>query len=171
MLLVASLDLRGPIFAESVVLLLHYDETGALGLVVNRPSNRAPTEVLPQLGDLATGTLYLGGPVEIFTVRSLVRTDIPPNGAVHIFDQVYLAPFDATLLQGPSDASRQRFFLGYAGWAPQQLEAEIARGSWHIRPATAELVFARNPSDIWQELVPRAEYRVSTDIGQISAMR
>lgn len=165
-LLVATDEVRGLHFAETVILLLHYDETGTLGLVVNRPIDALPIEALPQLEDLAEyrGTLYWGGPVRLSTMHALLRTDTPPDDAVQIFDAVHLVTPNETLLEAASNAANLRFFMGYAGWAPGQLERELAFDSWHVLPATEELVFAEDPSDIWRKLVPPRQYRAAAEI-------
>ncbi len=137
-LLVATEVVQGRAFAESVILLLKYDATGAVGLVVNRPTEALPAQALPELAglDRYEGTLYWGGPVELFTLRALLHSDAPPDSAVPIFDRVHLALLDENLLDGASSNSNLRFFVGYAGWAPGQLEQELAFGSWHIVAAT-----------------------------------
>ncbi len=170
-LLVATDEVRGLHFAETVVLLLHYDETGTLGLVVNRPIDAAPIEALPELEDLATyrDTLYWGGPVRLSTLRALLRTDTPPDDAVQIFDAVHLVNINETLLEAASNAANLRFFMGYAGWAPGQLERELAFESWHIVPATEELVFSEDPSDIWRKLVPARQYRAAAEMMESGA--
>ncbi len=164
-LLVATEVVRGRAFAESVILLLNYDETGAVGLVVNRPTEALPAQALPELAglDRYEGTLYWGGPVELFTLRALLHSDAPPDNAVPIFDRVHLALLDENLLDGASSNSNLRFFVGYAGWAPGQLEQELAFGSWHIVAATEALVFADDPGGIWRRLLPPPVRRVSVD--------
>jgi len=164
-LLVATEVVQGRAFAESVILLLKYDATGAVGLVVNRPTEALPAQALPELAglDRYEGTLYWGGPVELFTLRALLHSDAPPDSAVPIFDRVHLALLDENLLDGASSNSNLRFFVGYAGWAPGQLEQELAFGSWHIVAATAALVFADDPGGIWRRLLPPPVRRVSVD--------
>lgn len=163
-LLVATDEVRGAHFAQTVILLLHYDEQGAMGLVINRPMEAAPKELLPDLEslDAYSGALYWGGPVQVSTMRALLRSDEPPEDALHIFDSVHQVPFDETLHHGPSNAAQLRFFVGYAGWAPGQLERELAFDSWHVIPATEDVVFARDPGIIWRYLRPPREYRAAT---------
>jgi len=170
-LLVATDGVSGGAFAESVVLLLHHDESGALGLVVNRPTEAVPEEALPELEGLAgyQGALFWGGPVQMYTMRALLRTDSPPDNTIHIVDAVYLAHADEALLKSASNASVLRFYIGYAGWAPGQLEHELARGSWHVVTATEEHVFAENPDEVWQTLLPPREYRAANDITESGA--
>ncbi len=164
-LLVATEVVQGRAFAESVILLLNYDETGAVGLVVNRPTEALPAQALPELAglDRYEGTLYWGGPVELFTLRALLHSDAPPDNAVPIFDRVHLALLDENLLDGATSNANLRFFVGYAGWAPGQLEQELAFGSWHIVAATEALVFADDPGGIWRRLLPPPVRRVSVD--------
>ena len=162
--LVASHDLQGPIFGESVILLLHYDDTGALGLVINRPSRIAPAEALPEFENLDTyrGTFFLGGPVERRTVRMLLRADAPPVDSMPVMDNVYLVPVDESLVtKADMDASKLRLYLGYAGWGPGQLDSEMQRGSWHVLPATGDTVFAEDPATVWQRLVPARRYQAA----------
>jgi hypothetical protein len=97
-------------------------------------------------------------------MRALLRTDTPPDDAEPVFGAVHLASMDENLLESASSALNLRFFVGYAGWAPGQLERELAHGSWHVLPATEEVVFAKDPGSIWQQLLPAREYRVSIDI-------
>ncbi len=164
-LLVATEVVQGRAFAESVILLLNYDATGAAGLVVNRPTEVPPAQALPELAglDRYEGTLYWGGPVELFTLRALLHSDAPPDNAVPIFDRVHLALLDENLLDGASSNANLRFFVGYAGWAPGQLEQELAFGSWHIVAATEALVFTDDPGGIWRRLLPPPVRRVSVD--------
>ncbi len=155
-LLVATEVVQGRAFAESVILLLNYDATGAVGLIVNRPTEALPAQALPGLAglDRYEGTLYWGGPVELFTLRALLHSDAPPDDAVPVFGTVHLVPLKENLLDGASSNASLRFFVGYAGWAPGQLEQELESGSWHIVAATEALVFADDPGGIWRRLSP-----------------
>jgi len=163
-LLVATNEVRGPYFAKTVVLLLKHDETGTLGLVVNRPIDASAMESLLMDEDLAAhrGSFYWGGPLSQSSVRALLRTDTPPEDALQIFDAVHLVTVDEDLLATKSDAAKLHFFAGYAGWAPGQLEHELAFNSWLILPATEELVFAEDAGDIWRKLLSSQQFRADT---------
>jgi putative transcriptional regulator len=163
--LVAADDLHGDYFGKTVVLLLQYDATGAMGLVINRPTDVTPDELLddPDAFPAYSGTLYWGGPVQMTSLRALVRSDAPPTGARAVVDDVYLLPIDDALALRAVDTASLRLFIGYSGWAPGQLERELAGRSWHVVSATAELVFAEDPSVIWQRLVPPTQLRASLD--------
>lgn len=161
--LIATDEVQGPSFARTVILLLHYDEEGAMGLVVNRPAGATPAEAVPDLKGLAEyrGSLYWGGPVRLHTMRALLRMDSPPDGAIHIVDSIHLTDIDEALLKIASTDSVLRFYAGYAGWSPGQLEYEMARGSWHVIKATADQVFTDDPDNMWWTLHPPREYRAA----------
>jgi len=162
-LLVATDTVRGEIFARTVILLLHYDESGAMGLVVNRPTEVEPAEVMddPEALSAYQGTLFWGGPVEMAGLRVLVRSDAPPEGAETIVGNVHLVSFEAAVSRLPADVGNLRLYIGYAGWAPGQLDGELAIGSWDVRAAADELVFADDPGGLWQQLKPERDYRVA----------
>ncbi len=89
--------------------------------------------------------------------RATVRLEL----VVQIFGAVHLVNVDEALLATASNAAKLRFFAGYAGWAPGQLEHELALDSWHILPATEELVFAEDTDDTWRELLPPDQLRAA----------
>ncbi|HSM30253.1 MAG TPA: YqgE/AlgH family protein [Woeseiaceae bacterium] len=160
-LLVATDLVQGELFANTVILLLHYDDTGAFGLVVNRPTEVKPEELLADEAGFAgySGTLFWGGPVHMDSLRALLRTDEPPEDAEKIIESVYLVSFEAALEQDPANPAVLRLFIGYAGWAPGQLDYELARGSWRVLPGSGDLVFADEPEKLWKRLSPAEEQR------------
>ncbi len=164
-LLVATEEVRGSDFIRTVILLLYYDERGAMGLIINRPTEATPREALPDLEGLKDydGQLYWGGPVRMATMRALHRTETPADDEIPVFDTVHRVPLDNTLPEGATNAGNLRFFIGYAGWSPGQLDREVLLGSWHIIPATEDAVFTDDPSQIWERLSPPRHYRASTE--------
>lgn len=164
-LLVAADDVGGPYFAKTVVLLLHHDETGTLGLVLNRPIHSSAIGSLQLREDIKaySGAFYWGGPMSLSTVRVLLRTDTPPEDAVRIFDAVHLVDIDDALSATTTNVAKLRFFTGYAGWAPGQLQQELAFDSWHIVTATEELVFAEDTGNMWRKLLSSQQYRAAAD--------
>ncbi len=161
-LLVATEVVQGDLFAQTVVLLLHYDETGAMGLVINRPSELEPQEAIADFDVISAyaGPMYWGGPVRMNRMFALLRTDTPPAGAQAIADWVHAVPIDDGLKDFPMDEDKLRFFFGCAGWGAGQLDSELARGSWHVVPASAETVFTEDPRTLWKRLMPPREHRV-----------
>jgi putative transcriptional regulator len=162
-LLVATELVGGDFFAQTVVLLLHYDETGAMGLVVNRPTEIEPDELLADLEAMSgySGPIYWGGPVQMNSVRALLRTDKPPEGALEIIDSIYQLPVDDALPDVSVDSASLHLFIGYAGWSAGQLDHELARGSWHILPAAEDIIFAEDPGALWKRLMPAPEFRAA----------
>ena len=171
-LLVATEAVQGELFANTVVLLLYYDETGAFGLVVNRPTDVPLAEVLGDEEAIAAyrGTLFWGGPVHMDSLRALLVTDSPPADAEKIVESVYLVSYEDAFEAGAADTSRMRLFIGYAGWAPGQLERELAHGSWRVLPGSGELVFAEDPRTLWNRLAPKDEQRTALDPAVIPAV-
>ena len=163
MLLVATEQIQGPVFSQTVILLLQYNEDGAMGLIVNRPTDIAPSEVAAdtEAFDDYDDPLYFGGPVHVGAVHVLMRTDTPPDGAERIVGSVYVVGVEAGLERAGSGEDSVRFYMGFAGWGPGQLDQEIARGSWQILPASHEHVFAEDSAGLWERLNTPTEYRAA----------
>jgi putative transcriptional regulator len=137
-----------------------------MGLVMNRPAGTSPAEAVPDLKGLAQyrGELYYGGPVRLHTMRTLLRTDSPPEDALFVIENVYLTDVDEALLKIATTDAVIRFYAGYAGWAPGQLEYEIQRGSWHVITATENQVFSDEPEAMWERLQPPQTYRAFLEL-------
>lgn len=162
--LVASRTLVDPSFAETVVLMLAYDDRHALGLVINRPTRMRLAAVLPNVEALRgrDDRLHLGGPVARDVVLLLIRAAKASAKAEPVFGHVYLSGSMETLrtmLARHGQDDRFRAFAGYAGWGPGQLDGEIARGDWYVMPADAAALFDVASEDVWRTLVDRAAGR------------
>jgi len=157
--LIAARGLPDPNFSHTVVLLLRYDEGGAMGVIVNRPTRVTVREVLPDvevLGDYE-GPVFFGGPVLIERMLFLLRGDEPPADAALVAGDVYVSASRTaleSLRQMAADSSQLRIFAGHAGWSPGQLDQEIADGGWHLVPARMDEVFAVDPRGVWERMVP-----------------
>lgn len=160
--LVASRELIDPNFSETVVLLIEYEQYGAMGVVLNRPTEVKLATVLPDMEEVQkqTDTVSIGGPVARTQMLLLIRSGSPPKETQHVFGDVYIGA-SRTLLQRlmtEAKARKQvRVYAGYAGWGPGQLDQEVARGDWLVLPADAEVVFDKAPAEIWLELIRRGE--------------
>ena len=168
--LVASRGIKDPRFAEAVIFLVDYSTGGAMGLVINRPSHAKLSGAFPDLEGLKkrTDLLYIGGPVRIDQMFMLVRSSRKPDDSRHVFSDVYVSGNRTLLLKmidkGES-GKRLRVFAGYAGWAPGQLDREVALGGWYVMPADAETIFEKEPSHIWTELIRRSSLKWIGDEG------
>lgn len=159
-LLVAARDLLDPNFEQAVVLLVQYGPEGALGLIVNRPTEIELTRALPNAEgvDGRADVLYRGGPVLPAGMMMLLRRDGPVDGAQRVFADVHASASLDLLYKTLEDGTppeRLRIFTGHSGWAPGQLDSEIARGGWLVLPGDADLVFSARPSEVWPRLIRR----------------
>lgn len=165
-LLVAVPELSDPNFARTVVLLIHHDDEGAFGLVLNRVGTRGLGPILRQLledDQPVEMPLMIGGPVEgpLMALHSA-----PGLGEREVAPQVYLATSRETLAEALTDAVRPlRLFMGYSGWGPGQLEDELASGSWNVTAATADFVFA-DEAVLWRRVATHiADAQLAETIG------
>ena len=153
-LLVARDDLPDSQFADSVVLVMNNLGPAPVGIIINRPMPISVSQLLADLEHLAPvrDKVYFGGPVEFGSVWFLFRATTRPEHAIQACDGVYLSADRQLLLQllgrdNPMDGLR--IFLGHAGWAPGQLETEIANGDWTPRRAEPEVIFSGKSEHSW----------------------
>jgi len=154
--LVAAEQVRGAYFQHSVVFLLSYGDSGALGLIVNHRTDVALHDVVQGAVEGA-GQIYLGGPVDRSSVMVLVRTKSPPDRAMRVNGDVFVTVDPGILLEhtGKSGgAGNVRVYAGYTGWGPGQLETELARGDWIVASEAAlePIIFADAPDELWKKL-------------------
>jgi putative transcriptional regulator len=155
-LLVAQAELRDSNFKDSVVLVMNNLGPGPAGLIINRPTSIAVSRLFPDLERLAhlDDKVYFGGPVETEMVSFLVRADAAPEHGTEVLPGVYIST-DGDLLRKLLGRDKPmeglRIFIGYSGWAPVQLEAEIARGDWKLAPAEASAIFGGKTERSWPE--------------------
>lgn len=162
-LLVASRGLADPNFAETVVLLIHYDQDGVVGLILNRRTDLPLSQVLDlKAAKDRTDPVYLGGPVQHSAVFALFRSASDVEKAEDIFDGVYLISdkslFEKTL-SGRPEPSVFHVYLGYAGWTRDQLQAEVQSGAWFVFPADAAAVFNSDPDSLWLQLIRKTQLK------------
>ena len=160
-LLVAKPGMLDPTFEGTVVLGVRPDETGPDGLILNRPSTGTLNSVFPNRPEFAkrTDRVYLGGPVEADALLFAFRSKTKPAKAVPVDGDIYISGFSevlAEVLKHPEDAAHQRFFSGFSGWAPGQLEDEIERGGWYVMRFDARALFEMNPRTLYEEMLRRA---------------
>lgn len=156
--LIATPGLRDPNFRQTVVLLCEHGPEGALGVVVNRPTQIRVAEMLPEVPVLEGQELvfFSGGPVQPNHVLFLYRMHEEASESHHVFDGVYLGgDMDhlQRLFELPTGKDRFRAYAGYSGWSPGQLEAEMKTGSWLTMPADSTILFEKDPSRVWPELM------------------
>ena len=154
-LLVASPSLLDPNFRRTVVLVTEHGDQGAAGLVLNRPSDAAVQDVVPQLEWLAPPEerVFIGGPVEQNAVLVLAEFEDPEDSPVTVFGDLGFVALDEEDEAAP--VRRRRIFAGYAGWGEGQLEEELERDDWILEPALADDVFADDADGLWGGVLRR----------------
>ncbi len=159
-LLLATPEISDGIFHRSVVLVLHHDDSGAQGVVLNRPLDASVEAVLPGWQDLLTapGNLFQGGPVQLDSAIGLVTVpgpSAPPVGVRRLFGTVCVIDLDTPPELVGSGLAGMRVFAGYAGWSGGQLEGEIATGSWYVVAAESRDAFTDDPERLWAGVLRR----------------
>ena len=154
-LLLAAPELLDPNFVHAVILLIEHNEMGALGLVINRPTNKTVEDLWRQVGESTCECpqpVHLGGPVSgplmaIHTLDGLAEMEIVPG--------VFFAAKKQNLDELVRQVGDFKMFIGHAGWGPGQLEGEIQQGAWHSLAARIDDLFDTR-DDLWERLLHRA---------------
>jgi putative transcriptional regulator len=145
-LLVATPALRHPDFDRTVVLVLEHRHEGALGLVLNRPSEVGLDDAVPDWEPFAARppVVFIGGPVAPAAAICLARSDAGDNGEAW-----------SPVLGSLGVLDEVRLFAGYAGWGPEQLEGEVAAGAWFVVDAQPDDALSAHPHELWSQVLRR----------------
>lgn len=159
-LLVAAPQTSGDVFRRSVILMLHHDDDGAQGVVLNRPLEADVKSVLPSWQPHVTppGRLFQGGPVGLDSALGLVTVPgdaAEPLGVRLLFGGLGLVDLDAPPPVVAPEIAGLRIFAGYAGWSDGQLEAEVGAGVWYVVDAEARDGFTADPGGLWAAVLRR----------------
>ncbi|HEX3434868.1 MAG TPA: YqgE/AlgH family protein [Solirubrobacteraceae bacterium] len=156
-LLLASPSLHDPNFERSVVLIGVHSAEGAMGVVLNRPSELTVAEAAPQLEDavLDAERVFVGGPVQPSSVVFLAEFSDPEPAGLLVLGRIGFPAPDAEIAELSRATERARVFAGFAGWGEGQLEAEIEGGDWIAQAAMPDDVFTDAPDRLWSEVLTR----------------
>ena len=162
-LLVATSEMGDPRFFHAVIYMIEHDASGAMGLLVNRPVATVPlARLLADVGaDTAgvSGTIRvrLGGPVEVSRGAVLHTAEYAAKETLRVTSLVSVTwePEVLRAIASGTGPRRSLFALGYAGWGPGQLEAEITAGAWIAVPADEELVFGDDDEEKWEQAISK----------------
>jgi putative transcriptional regulator len=156
-LLVASPAMADPSFARTVIAIANHDEDGALGIMLNRPSDTEVVEAVPELeGVVDTDeVVFVGGPVQPASIVVLAEFEDPTEAAFLVVEAIGLVSDRTGLDRLGSATARRRVYAGYTGWGPGQLEAELEREDWIVEAAQPQDVFDEEPLDLWGRVLAR----------------
>lgn len=158
--LVATPALTDPNFHRAVVLILEHNVEGAIGLVLNRPSDVRVADALPGWEDVAASpsVVFAGGPVERDAIIALGRAHpetIPGADWVPIVDHLRIVDLTAGPAVAVAAVADARIFVGYAGWSAGQLEAEVAEDAWFVAEARELDAVNHDPDSLWAAVLRR----------------
>jgi putative transcriptional regulator len=156
-LLIAGPALLDPNFWRTVVLVVEHSDEGALGVVLNRPSETTVVDAVSQLGELVDpdDPVFIGGPVQPSSVIVLAEFEDPSDAALIAFDDVGVLGTDPSMESLGTGVRRARAFVGHAGWGAGQLDGELERGDWIVETARREDAFAADPKELWATVLTR----------------
>lgn len=155
-LVVASPSMDDPNFEHAVILMIEHSDQGAMGLILNRPMSTTVDEVWDQLSmlpcPLDDQPLLQGGPCEGPLMLLHDRSD---QAQIEVCRGVCFTTDEPMVRELLSDNPQaMRFFVGYAGWGPGQLENELNRGGWLVTQANAQVVFDPDADDgLWMRVI------------------
>jgi len=158
-LLLSMPQLQDPNFARTVVLLCEFSPDGAFGLVLNRPTTVAASEMVRLDPPVVGGNdmpLLIGGPVE--PQRGWILLGDEPQAEFKcIRDGLYLSTSPALLREvlETRPAPRARVLAGYAGWGPGQLDEELAQSAWLLADVDLDIVFDVSAEAMWETAIRR----------------
>ena len=161
-LLLANTDLLEPTFRRSVIYIVEHNDGGTLGVVLNRPSETAVYNVLPQWAQIAAKpkTMFIGGPVkrDAALCLAVLRVGATPDdvpGLRHVAGRTAMVDLDADPESIAPLVEGVRIFAGYSGWTIGQLEGEIERDDWIVLSALPSDVLVQPRVDLWGRVLRR----------------
>lgn len=157
-LLVARPGMQDPRFRETVVLVTQTAGEQTVGVILNRPIDVKLSALMPGAAAAAYGgTVFYGGPVMSRVVVALFHAQRRPDAAAfHVLKGVYLSMHPAVVEPLLSSGARFRLYAGFSGWLPRQLEGEMGQQAWYFLPASEALLFRRDTSGMWAEMLEKA---------------
>ncbi len=152
-LLISKPAVHADAFDGTITLLLEHNDEGALGLILNRPSELLVEDPFPQWASAATepAVVFAGGPVER---NSLIAIGASPEADGELVFGLHTLDLDKPAGAQPT-IDRVRIFAGYAGWGTGQLEGEIANGAWWVVDGLVSDVFSPEPLELWAAVLRR----------------
>ena len=157
-LLLASPALMDPNFRRAVILVGVHSEEGAMGVVLNRPSEVTVSEAVPQLEQTVAEQepVYVGGPVQPSSIVFLAEFLDPTPAGLLVLGRIGFPAPDAGIEELTEATARRRVFAGYTGWGEGQLDEELDQGDWIPHDsAVPDDVCCEAPEDLWSSVLTR----------------
>ena len=155
-LLISDPFLQDPGFKRTVVLITEHNEEGTVGFVLNRPVNALMNEALVDFQDFNV-PLYMGGPVQPDTLHYIHTVGNLLPGSIKIADNLWWGgSFETLKVLAESkqlDLTKFKFFIGYSGWSPGQLNEELEEKSWVVTDATMQDIYTEKPDLLWRTVL------------------
>jgi putative transcriptional regulator len=157
-LILAAPALKDPNFDRTVILIAEHTDEGAMGLVLNRPSEASIAEAVPDLTWVTDSeeSVFVGGPVAPNGVIVLAEWEDPSRAVVLVEDDLGFVPGDTDDTDALAAAVRRaRVYAGHAGWGPGQLDAEIEEEAWIVEAPVRDELFSDEPEGLWSAVLRR----------------
>jgi putative transcriptional regulator len=154
--LIAEPFLNDIYFKRSIVFITEHNNEGSIGFVLNKPVNMKIEEIINDFPAF-DGFISIGGPVNtntihyIHTMGDLIPNSVPVNGNIY-----WGGDFDTLkgmIKQGMVNKDQIKFFLGYSGWMPNQLDDELSQNSWLVTNIEPQVIMTHNMNNIWKEIL------------------
>lgn len=159
LILISEPFLNDTYFKRSVVLLTEHSEEGSVGFVLNKPVDLTVNDVLTDFPEV-DAEISIGGPVNTNTIHYIHTVGEKIPNSVKVLEDLYWGgDFDAVkdlLVQGAIRSNQIRFFLGYAGWSPKQLENELSENAWLISEMKSEQIMQGPDDNLWKQVLERS---------------
>jgi len=144
------------VFKRSVVYITEHNDKGSVGFIINKPMNVKISSVIEDFPDFEA-KVYYGGPVQQDMLNFFHKSGDLLDGGVELKDGIFWGGDFETLKLliecGDLNPKDVRFFLGYAGWAPNQLDDELKTNSWILNKSRLDDVFSKEPENLWQNIL------------------
>jgi putative transcriptional regulator len=157
--LISEPFLNDTYFKRSVVLLTEHSEEGSVGFVLNKPVDLSVNDVLNDFPRV-DAEMSIGGPVNTNTIHYIHTLGERLPNSVKVLDKLYWGgDFDILkdlIRQDPNLSNQVRFFLGYAGWSPKQLDNELSENAWLISEMNPEQIMRGPDNDLWRKILEKS---------------
>lgn len=155
-LLIAEPFLDDPYFKRSVVLLTEHNENGTIGFILNKPIEIKLKDAVGELPPIDSN-IHLGGPVARETLHFLHTEGDLIDGSLEIMKGLFWGGNFETLKKlielDKIKPESVKFFVGYSGWEPKQLEKELKLNSWIVLDGDLNNIMKRNTGNLWKDIL------------------